>query len=276
MLTAALIMLIAGAAITAGANLYGNIKAREEEKKQSEYDLKQHETDTQATLDTLDADLAQQKEADFRQATAIERGASAEFTSRMQQTYLGQIQAEHEYVDQLAEGESISGGVRAAAGTSGAGKDAILERVVNETIGQKNDFVRENIDRTRDAATTQGLAMVEEAKTQANVVRSRYDSGSAYMEFFNTKRQGIVDSTTLKTNYLQDIYDDAHTYDGWDLTDDIFGVISPFASAAVSYGSSGLMGGGAKAKKTPSPTGVNNYTSSYGYTNSNAAGWRSK
>jgi F0F1-type ATP synthase membrane subunit b/b' len=237
----AIIML--GAALVRGiGNIFSNAAARDKEAKEAKYQLDQLNAYTTATLNAMDAELASNKEADFIKATAIERGATEQFTANMQNTYLSQLSAESSYMDQLAASNDTMGKLQTAAGTSGARTDTMLMGITKSILDEQNKTTRTSIDATRDSNVATGLASVNEAKTQANELRAQYDEGSAYMALFNTKRQGIIDAANVKKTYLQSVYKDATTYDWWDFGADFFGFTTPITGTVADMASQGVFG----------------------------------
>lgn len=240
MFTTIALLVMGGAALFKGiSNVVSNNNARQNEAKESKYQLDQLNTDTQASLNTLDADLAASKESDFAQATAIERGATGAFTNNLQSTYLNQIAAEANYMDLLAENNSAKGSLQASAGTSGARQDQTLSKVLEKSIAEKETAARTSIDKTRDSAVAGATSNLNESQEQAKNIRKQYDAGSAYMSLFNTKRQGIIDTSNVKKSYLEDIYKDATTYDWTDFGADFFGFATPVVDLASGLASKG-------------------------------------
>ncbi len=237
----AIIML--GAALVKGVgNVFANAAARDKEAKEAKYQLDQLNADTTATINVMDAELAANKEADFTKATAIERGATEQFTANMQNTYLAQLGAENNYMEQLSASNDTMGKLQTAAGMSGARTDATLMGITKSILDEQNKAMRTSIDAARDSNVATGLASVNEAKTQANELRSQYDPGSAYMTLFNTKRQGILDAANVKRTYLQSVYKDATTYDWWDFGADFIWGYNPIAGTVADLASQGVFG----------------------------------
>lgn len=233
MFTTIALLVMGGAAIFKGiTNIFSNNNARKKEAEESRYQLNQLEADKTSSLNTLDASLAASKENDFNQATAIERGASGTFTNNLQSTYLNQLAAESNYMDLLSEGQSVKGSLQASAGASGAREDTTLSRVLEKSIAEKETTARTNIDKTRDSTVAGSSSNLNESQEQAKSLRRQYDEGSAYMNLFNMKRQGIIDTTKVKQSYLQDIYNDATTYDWADFGADFFGFTTPVVDLA--------------------------------------------
>lgn len=240
MFTTIALLVMGGAALFKGiSNVVSNNNARQNEAKESKYQLDQLKTDTDTSLHTLDAELAASKESDFTQATAIERGATGAFTNNLQSTYLSQLAAESNYMDLLGENQSARGSVKAAAGASGAREDKTLSNVLEKSIAEKETTARTNIDKTRDSAVAGATSNLNESQEQAKNIRKQYDEGSAYMSLFNTKRQGIIETANVKKSYLEDIYNDATTYDWTDFGADFFGFSTPVVDFASDLASKG-------------------------------------
>ena len=108
-----------------------------------------------------------------------------------------------------------------------------------------------------------GQMSLAEANTQARELRDKYNEGSAFMELYNLKRQGIEDASaidlqklTAKDSYLDSIVED-NKYDfGWFMAD-FFGVAGAAAGAAASIAGLGGFGGAAAS-------GSKGFSSTYG------------
>jgi uncharacterized protein YecA (UPF0149 family) len=241
-ITIALIVMGGSAIIKGFGNVFSNKVAREKEKTEAQSQINILKANTAEAVNNLEAQLESNKEQDFIRASAIERGASTEFTQNMQQTYLGQLTAENNYIGQLAQGQTTLGQLKSTEGTSGARSDILVNSIIKQTIEAENKQARQTIDKSLESAVGQGLASYKESEAQANTLRSMYNEGSAYMRLFQTQKQGIINSSAAKESYLQDIYNDASKYDKWDFGADFFGVATPIFEAASSMWAAGAFG----------------------------------
>ena len=201
--------LVVGAAASAGSKVLANANERQENREKAEYEKQQNELAKQAleaqrksALGQLDLELAASKEADFAQATAIQRGASEQFTQSMQNTYMSQLAAESQHMDLMSNAAQEMGQLNATMGTSGARQDTTLSQVMAAEERRKISESRATIDTARDQAIAAGSMNVLEATTRANELRSKYDTGSAYMDLYNFKRQSIETASDIDLQKL--------------------------------------------------------------------------
>lgn len=242
------ILLILGAAAKIGSGVVSRANEREETRKQAEYEKekaelekKKAEQNKQAALDQMAGELQVQKEEDYAQATALQRGASNTFTKNMQSTYLSQITAESEHMDLMEKGNSALGDLQESEGLSGARGDSTVEGILKSSVSRQISENRAKIDKSLDYATASGAMDIREAATQANQIRSKYDDRSSFMNLYNLKRQNIIDmgdteaaEYDLQENYLQGIIgstDYWNANNGW-MWADLFGVLGGASDTA--------------------------------------------
>lgn len=244
--------LVVGAIAKAGAGILGRANQRQEARSEASYQIKQNNLDIQGVqqnrdtaLGTMERELAASKETDLNNATAIQRGASQQFTLEMQDSYLSQLAAESKHSDLMASTTQQMGQLSATMGGSGARRDLTLGRVMAAEQGRQIAESRKTIDASRDRSIASGQMNIAEAALRANEVRQKYDEGSAFMELYNFKRAGITQTAnqdlaklTAKDSYLQNIIKD-NTYNGAWFLADLFGVAGDAAGAATAYAGSG-------------------------------------
>lgn len=246
MATGLLIALIVGAAATAGAGILSRANERQEAKDKANYQKEQLALQTETNLGMLDKDLAAQKDSDFTQATAIERGALGELTAGMQQTYIEQLGAESQHMDLMSTTAQEKGAVQAQEGMSGARSDITLGSIVSADQSRRVKESRSAIDRGVKTSVGIGQMNFGESKTRAKTLRERYSEGSAVMDLYNFKKQQIQKGDTLESGWLDDVIED-NTYNWQWAMADVFGVAGAASSAVASAYGMGAIGGGAKS-----------------------------
>ncbi len=263
--------LVVGALASAGAGILGRANEREEATKEANYQLAQNALDKQTAqankdqaLGQMERELTVSKENDFSDAAAIQRGASNQFTSSMQETYLSQIAGKSKHMDLVANTSQEMGQLASAMGSSGARADTTLATVMGADQRRQIAESQASLAASQELAVGAGQMNLAEANTKANEIRAKYNEGSAFMELYNFKRQGIetlsdIDASkmNLKDSYLNDIVQENKYNGSWFLAD-FFGVAGAAAGAATSIYGLGGFGG------SSSSGGSKGFSSTYG------------
>lgn len=263
--------LVVGALASAGAGILGRANEREEATKEANYQIAQNNLDIQAleqnktqALGQMEKELAVSKENDLAQAAATQRGATNQFTTSMQETYLSQLAGKSKHMDLVANTTQERGQLNSAMGSSGARADTTLATVMGADQRRQIAESQAALASSQELAVGAGQMSLAEANTQARELRDKYNEGSAFMELYNLKRQEIEDASaidlqklTAKDSYLDSIVED-NKYDlGWFMAD-FFGVAGAAAGAATSlYGLGAFGGSGASG-------GSKGFSSTYG------------
>jgi hypothetical protein len=156
-------------------------------------------------------------------------------------TYLGQLQAEMGYMDQVQQGAEVQGNIAAATGAAGTKQNSRLAGIVSSQMDAKLALARQGIDR--------GL---RGAVGQAEAARDQFKAGSAYMTMYNnrvsqltteaasqkayTKRQFDLgtDSFVSRRNYMHDAIDSADPWNGWNILGNLFNAGGSFLGTLAS------------------------------------------
>lgn len=242
--------LVVGALASAGSGILSRYNDRQEAIKEADYQQDQNDADKviaqakkASALGTMERELTVAKEDDFSQAAAIQRGASNQFTSSMQETYLSQLAGESKHMDLMAGSVQEMGNLNATMGSSGARKDTTLSNIMAADHQRQIAESRKTLDSTRDLSVGTGQMNLAEANTKAGEIRAKYNEGSAFMDLYNFKRADIENLSDLemakydlKDSYLDDIIEDNEYDFGWFMAD-FFGVAGAAANGVASaYG----------------------------------------
>jgi len=217
-----LAVLLIGAAVKTGGNILSNHETRKSNRKQAEHQKAVNEANRITTLGNMENELRGGMGSDYMQAGDIDRAMVGQSRANMQNTYLGQLQAESQYTSLLASNERALGELTANQGASGAKMDVNLQSVIERELTEQAAGQRNQIDKGLNLSTYQNKLATDEMGEQSNRLRNKYEEGSAVMSIYNFRRERVNADTKLQNSYLDDVIKDNTYNESWFLAD-LFG-----------------------------------------------------
>jgi len=214
--------IVLGVGLLAGGAFFGSQAAglaadAEKSSAQAEIDqnLKDAEIKENARLAALEATKTQmglkfdqdKKEA-LDAAADLRTNTRLGFTSAMNDTYLGQMQAEAGYTDMLQKGAETKGGLASANAVAGSKQNTTAASIISSQIAAQQQTARTQIDRGMEGNVAQAKGQADLQMGKAQRVEDAFGTDGGYTQLYNAQ----LASLESESGFNAQLYDSQKTY----------------------------------------------------------------